>query len=135
MVNIDPVQLQQVLLNLCLNARDAMEKDGGTLSITTRPLPGNAVLEVRDTGEGISPDIIEHVFEPFFSTKETDRGTGLGLASVHGTITQSGGHIELDSNVGVGTTFRITLPRVPETTDSAPANDALAEDADTAHRA
>ena len=127
-VKADPGQLWQVLLNLALNARDAMA-DGGTLVFETtardldeaaaasraplRPGP-HVVLTVRDSGCGIAPGVREHVFEPFFTTKPTGKGTGLGLAVVHGIVTQSGGHIELESVVGLGTAFRIYLPAFPE---------------------
>ncbi len=106
----EKAQLEQVLLNLGTNARDAMP-DGGVLTIRTRTAGLDHVqLTVEDTGSGIPDDIKPHVFDPFFTTKGTGRGTGLGLASAYGIVTQSGGSIELDSEVGRGTTFTITLP-------------------------
>jgi PAS domain S-box-containing protein len=122
----DPTQIQQVLFNLALNARDAMPS-GGKLLIATRNvdafaaslpttlLPSSAgyvCLSVTDTGAGMAPHVLERVFEPFFTTKEVGAGSGLGLASVHGIVKQSGGEIEAESRVGVGTTFRIYLPAV-----------------------
>ncbi len=104
----DPAQLEQVLFNLCANARDAMP-GGGELTIRTERTPGTAVLVVRDTGAGMAPEVLEHSFEPFFSTKG-DQGNGLGLATVHGIVSQLGGRIEVESQVGTGTTFTLRLP-------------------------
>jgi PAS domain S-box-containing protein len=113
----DPAQIEQVVMNLSLNARDAMPR-GGTLTIATREVPeserpeGRFVeLSVRDTGTGMSPDTLEHLFEPFFTTKDVGEGTGLGLATVYGIVRQSGGLIEVESEPGAGTVFRILLPR------------------------
>ena len=123
-VRADPSQLEQVIMNLAVNARDAMP-DGGRLTIRTevrdvaedeildrgRVTPGRFVaMIVRDTGVGMSPDIIDKVFEPFFTTKELGQGTGLGLSTVYGIVTQSGGFIELESEPGRGTTFTVYLP-------------------------
>jgi PAS domain S-box-containing protein len=105
----DTVQLEQVLFNLCANARDAMP-GGGQLTIRTELRPGAAVLLVSDTGVGMDPQILEHAFEPFFSTKG-ERGTGLGLPTVHGIVSQLGGRIEVATTVGSGTTFTVLLPR------------------------
>jgi hypothetical protein len=120
----DPGQLEQVLVNLALNARDAMP-GGGTLTIDTGNITvdaesvaggsksrqgQNVRLRVSDTGTGMPPEVIERAFEPFFSTKEEGAGTGLGLATVYGIITQAGGHISIYSEPGMGTTFSITLP-------------------------
>jgi len=110
----DPGQVEQVLLNLAVNARDAMPRGGG-LTIETRNGDGpgrSVVLAVSDTGCGMSEDVKAHLFEPFFTTKEVGKGTGLGLAVVHGIVEQSGGRIEVDTAPGCGTTFRILLPRV-----------------------
>jgi PAS domain S-box-containing protein len=124
-VEADPNQLQQVLVNLATNARDAMP-EGGTLEIataeveisrTTRParlrLPDGPYvsLSVRDTGEGMSEELIERIFEPFFSTKEPGRGTGLGLASVREIVQQSRGAIHVQSQLGKGTRMQLFLPR------------------------
>jgi CheY-like chemotaxis protein len=113
-----------VLLNLVVNARDAMPR-GGNLVICTRNVPESAVpvvpeaqrvpyvtLSVTDTGEGIDASVIEQVFEPFFTTKDQGKGTGLGLSTVYGIISQSGGFVQLESEVGRGSTFTVYLPRV-----------------------
>lgn len=124
-VRVDPTQLDQVILNLAVNARDAMPR-GGRLRIATghrlvlRPEgegaaalpPGRwVVLEVGDTGTGIPPEMLPRLFEPFFTTRLEKGGTGLGLATVQGIVAQSGGRISVESRVGEGTTFRIHLPR------------------------
>jgi PAS domain S-box-containing protein len=124
LVETDPSQIQQVLVNLSLNARDAMP-DGGHLVIETSNeyvsddpggkrhgvAPGRYVaLSVTDTGVGMSPDVLAHVFEPFFTTKPRGGGTGLGLATSHGIVKQSGGHIWIHSELGQGTTVKILLP-------------------------
>ncbi|MEZ6197122.1 MAG: ATP-binding protein [Planctomycetota bacterium] len=111
-VHADPSQLEQVLMNLVLNARDAMP-EGGVIGIETSGAPGDlARLAVTDTGPGIADEIRPHIFEPFFSTKPGAKGTGLGLASVHGIVHQCSGRIEVDSAVGRGSTFTVFLPRV-----------------------
>ena len=124
----DRGQLEQVLINLAVNARDAMSPSGGRLALVVA-LNGNDVrLQVRDTGAGIKPDVLPHIFEPFFTTKEPGAGTGLGLATVYGIVTQSGGSIDVQSTEGMGTTFLIRFPRfhaAPEVVpsyDSAPAH-------------
>jgi two-component system cell cycle sensor histidine kinase/response regulator CckA len=114
-VRADASQLHQVLLNLVINARDAMP-EGGTLTITTRAgreADGaeTAVVEVRDTGVGMSAETLAHVFEPFFSTKGV-AGMGLGLATVYGIVTQSGGKVEAQSAPGQGAVFSVLLPRL-----------------------
>lgn len=121
----DPSHIQSVLLNLGINASHAMP-DGGTLALTTRQVeldrhyceasvfnlvPGSYLeLEVRDTGTGIPPEVLDKIFDPFFTTKKQGQGTGLGLASVYGTVQQHGGSIHVYSEPGVGTTFSILLP-------------------------
>ena len=124
-VRADLGQFEQVVVNLAVNARDAMP-DGGDLTIrsknvdadecrqyTYRELPAAdyVVVEVEDTGTGIAPEVIRKIFEPFFTTKEVGKGTGLGLSMVYGIIKQTGGYIFCDSEIGKGTTFRIFLPR------------------------
>ena len=124
-VRTDLSQFEQVIVNLAVNARDAMP-NGGRLELRTRNVteaecahfaykaitPGDYVLiEVGDTGEGIPPEHIDKIFEPFFSTKEVGKGTGLGLSTVYGIIKQTGGFIFPESEIGRGTVFRIFLPR------------------------
>ncbi len=123
-VDADPTRIQQVLMNLAVNARDAMP-GGGVLSIALSreevrldaepPVAGVELgewicLAVADTGSGIPPDALPHIFEPFFTTKEPGKGTGLGLAQVYGIVTQHGGHIGVETELGQGTTFRVYLP-------------------------
>jgi PAS domain S-box-containing protein len=110
-VDADRTQIEQLLVNLALNARDAMPA-GGTLTLAARcdHASGTATLTVADTGTGIDPDVLPHVFEPFFTTKPQGSGSGLGLASVHGIVNQSGGRIDVDSTAGRGATFTIRLP-------------------------
>jgi len=105
----EPVKLQQVLVNLGMNARDAMP-DGGLLVFRTFSAEGEACLEVKDTGSGMSEDVMQRVFEPFFSTKEPGKGTGLGLAMVANIVVAHGGQIQIESELGVGTLFRIAFP-------------------------
>ncbi|MEW6631741.1 MAG: cell cycle histidine kinase CckA [Pseudomonadota bacterium] len=124
-VKVDIGQFEQVVVNLAVNARDAMPA-GGDLTVRTRNVateecksfayreltPGDYVLvEVEDNGSGIAPDVLKKIFEPFFTTKEVGKGTGLGLSMVYGIIKQTGGFIFCDSEVGKGTVFRIFLPR------------------------
>jgi CheY-like chemotaxis protein len=121
----DPSQLENVILNLVINARDAMS-DGGTLlieldntvlqskfaNLPQEVVPGDYVLlSISDTGTGMVPDVLEQVFEPFFTTKPAGEGTGLGLSMAYGFVKQSGGHIQIESAPGTGTTIRIYLPR------------------------
>jgi two-component system cell cycle sensor histidine kinase/response regulator CckA len=108
-VLIDPNQLEQVLVNLSVNARDAMP-DGGTLSIAVAGVEGGVRITVADDGTGMPPEVRERAFEPFFTTKEEGEGTGLGLASVHGAVTNAGGTVDITSEVGHGTVVSIFLP-------------------------
>jgi two-component system cell cycle sensor histidine kinase/response regulator CckA len=127
-VKADPGQIEQVIMNLVVNARDAMQR-GGELAIETDNVelgedfikeqpeakPGSYVrLTVRDTGCGMSPEVMAHLFEPFFTTKERGKGTGLGLATVYGIVNQSDGHVQVRSEVGRGTTINIFLPKLTE---------------------
>jgi signal transduction histidine kinase len=113
-VCIDTAQTETAILNLAVNARDAMPA-GGALRLTTRNLPDaggdRVVLEVSDTGTGMDETIREHVFEPFFTTKSLGDGTGLGLSQVYGFVQQSDGDVTIESTPGFGTTIRILLPR------------------------
>jgi two-component system, cell cycle sensor histidine kinase and response regulator CckA len=115
-IRIDRGYLVQVIMNLAVNARDAMPS-GGQLRIATRNVDGGVMLEIADTGCGMPPEVVARAFEPFFTTKDVGRGTGLGLSVVHGIVEQAGGRIELDSTVGVGTRFRIFFPAVDAPAD------------------
>lgn len=125
-VKVDLSQFEQVIINLSVNARDAMP-DGGALTIRTANVPAAEIgtvytyqemppadyvlVEVEDEGTGMAPDVVDKIFEPFFSTKEVGKGTGLGLSTVYGIIKQTGGFIYADSTPGAGSTFRVFLPR------------------------
>ena len=111
MVQCDAAQIEQVVLALVMNAIDAMPR-GGNLWLRTRmlPLPGKVQIEVRDDGTGISPDILPRLFEPFLTTKESCHGVGLGLAVSRGIVERHSGTIEVQSELGKGTTFTVTLP-------------------------
>ncbi len=130
LASVNRSQLEQVVVNLVVNARDAMP-DGGTIAISTRgvtvgpadlvagAVPGRyAELAVTDEGIGIAPELLGSIFEPFFTTKDIGEGTGLGLAMVHGIVTQGGGHVAVESEPGGGSTFRIRLPAVAATVGS-----------------
>jgi two-component system, cell cycle sensor histidine kinase and response regulator CckA len=108
-VVVDPGQMERVLMNLVVNARDAMP-GGGTLSLSTSVEEGDVVLSVSDTGVGMDARTRERAFEPFFTTKKPGEGTGLGLSTVYGIVRQSGGTVEIESEPGQGTTFTIRLP-------------------------
>jgi nitrogen-specific signal transduction histidine kinase len=133
-VDADPARIQQVVTNLALNARDAMP-DGGRLHLALErltvepdhspPVPemeaGDwVVLRVTDTGIGIAREHLPHIFEPFFTTKEPGTGAGLGLAQVHGIVGQHGGHVDLTTNLGRGTSFTIFLPALPVRAPASP---------------
>jgi len=133
-VEIDPIHLEQVIMNLVINARDAMPA-GGTVTIATRnaePKPGaatstwlfeaggNVLILISDTGQGVAPEVLPYIFEPFFSTKAEGQGTGLGLATVYGIVKQYGGQIRVKSEPGKGTTFSIYLPRSTREDQTAP---------------
>ena len=124
-VHLDPSQLDRVLTNLCINARDAIDGVGTVTVATTNAVidaefaaahPGATAgdhvrLSVADTGSGMSPEVIAHAFEPFYTTKPVGSGTGLGLATVYGVVRQSGGFITVESQPGAGSTFAVYLPR------------------------
>jgi PAS domain S-box-containing protein len=128
---VDPTQVENALLNLAINSRDAMEGNGKlTIEVGNAYLDDNyakdhddvvpgqyVVLAVTDTGTGIPPELLEQVFEPFFSTKEEGKGTGLGLSMVYGFVKQSGGHVKIYSEMGHGTTIKLYLPRAYEKED------------------
>jgi CheY-like chemotaxis protein len=126
-VEVDPGELELVVLNLAVNARDAMP-NGGTIVVRAENCPGCRVddlagdyvrLSITDTGTGMAPEVRARVFEPFFTTKDIGKGSGLGLAQVHGFATQSGGSVQIDSEIGQGTTISLYLPR----TEKQPAAD------------
>ncbi len=119
----DPVQIHQLIMNLCINAINAMEQEGGTLTVAISGVrieeeansegvpPGRYVLiRVIDTGPGIEPEILDRIFEPYFTTREKEKGTGLGLAVVHGIVHGHGGHITVKSEPGKGTEFQVYFP-------------------------
>lgn len=112
-VLMDRSRLEQIVMNLTVNARHAMD-DGGTLEFSVYPRPTTrglcTVLDVRDSGSGMTPEITRRLFEPYFTTKQPGKGTGLGLAMVYGVVTQSGGTVDVESQPGAGSLFRIMLP-------------------------
>ena len=116
-------RIEQILLNLTLNARDAMPA-GGTLTIGTERDGDGVRLTIADTGEGMAPEVVAHAFDPFFTTKPEGEGTGLGLSVVYGIVERAGGRIELESTLGAGTRFTLALPATRATvTDEPPARE------------
>jgi PAS domain S-box-containing protein len=131
-ISVDPTQLHQVIMNLCTNAAFAMDEDGGVMDITLEradirpeeiseiglmPVSSYAVLTIKDSGTGISADIQSRLFDPFFTTKEVGKGTGLGLAVVHGIVSSAKGFIKVESAPGKGAAFRVYWPMVKEDID------------------
>ena len=144
---VDPNQLENAILNLCVNAMDAMPR-GGTLTVSTGEValdaaacapreglaPGAFVaVSVTDTGTGMPPEVLAHAFEPFFTTKPVGKGTGLGLAQVYGFARQSGGHADIETAEGVGTTIRILVPRLTAEIDNVVPLTAPAPPVETRH--
>jgi len=139
-VRADVVQLEQVIINLVVNARDAMPNGGSITIRTSNVTEGDTagmkfegmiaadyvLIDVEDTGTGMSQDVIDKIFEPFFTTKELGKGTGLGLSTVYGIVKQTEGYIYPVSTVGVGTTFKIFLPRYVPTAEESAAKAAVA---------
>ena len=138
----DPTQVQQVIMNLVINARDAMS-DGGTLTISTanvmvdeealEPSTGSQAgkyvrLSVEDSGSGIEPAVLDRIFEPFFTTKEMGKGTGLGLSVVYGIVTQHGGYIDVESELGSGTAFHVYIPATEESPDEQVSEDTASDE-------
>src|SRR5208282_4404058 len=126
-VEVDPAELEFAILNLCVDARDAMPS-GGVITIKAKNQPqvrqpdlsGNFVaLSVVDPGVGMPAEVLAHVFEPFYTTKEIGKGSGLGLPQVYGFAEQSGGSVRIESEVGRGTTVILSLPRTDRTPDEA----------------
>ena len=129
-VEIDSAQLETAILNAAVNARDAMP-DGGTLTLSTKAMreDGSEFIElsIRDTGEGMPPDVIERAFEPFFTTKEVGKGTGLGLSQIHGFAARAGGRAEIESQLGEGTTITFVLPRTDKEVADAAQGETMSE--------
>jgi CheY-like chemotaxis protein len=132
-VHVDPLQAEQILINLCLNARDAMP-DSGRLSVAVHSVQVSGLdctgcgdhvdgpyveLSVTDTGHGITPEVMERMFDPFYSTKEPGKGTGMGLAIVHGIVHEHGGHVVVESRAGAGSRFHILWPAADGSCDPA----------------
>ncbi len=141
-VNADPAQIHQLLMNLCTNAAHAMSDSGGVLEVRLAVFEMDEImtalhpklihgpylkLTVSDTGSGMSPEVLERIFDPYFTTKEKGEGTGLGLAVVHGIVKGHGGEITFDSELGTGTTFHVYLPKAKETKDMAEKESLISE--------
>ncbi len=109
LINMDIIQMKSVINNLLVNAADAMQ-GSGKIDISSAIEDGSVVITVSDTGAGISKENLKHIFDPFFTTKKTGQGTGLGLSVTYGIIERHNGEIKVDSTVGKGTTFKISLP-------------------------
>ena len=113
-INADPTQLFRVFLNIMTNSMQAMEKAGGKITVRVDSLQADsgsmAIIRISDTGSGIDKSVIERIYEPFFTTKEQGKGTGMGLSVAHGIITGLGGEIAVDSSPGEGTLFTINIP-------------------------
>ncbi len=122
MVSVDPVQVHQILINMCTNASNAIGGRPGKIMVRLHPatMPDDArewlELSVSDNGAGIEPHLRDRIFEPYFTTREKEQGTGMGLAMLHGVVKRQGGKIEVESEVGIGTTFHIYLPISEEIT-------------------
>jgi len=141
-VKVDPSQLENALLNLCINARDAMMPRGGKLTLVSANMaidertahrdvpPGQyTTLRISDNGSGMPPEVVARIFDPFYTTKPLGEGTGLGLSMVYGFVRQSGGHVHVDSEVGVGTSMWLFLPRYAGTVGAEEQVDALSIEA------
>jgi CheY-like chemotaxis protein len=125
---LSPTEMQQVVVNLCNNAMDAMEPAGGRITISTRLAGGEILLDVADTGSGIPPETLRRIFDPFFTTKPVGKGTGLGLSICYGIVSNLGGTLSVDSKVGEGTTFHIRVPITPALGPRKRERDALDDD-------
>jgi two-component system NtrC family sensor kinase len=113
-ITCSPSQVNQVLLNLVANAAQALDKPNGRITVSTRSVDAGAIaIDVEDSGRGIEPEVLPKIFDPFFTTKEVGKGTGLGLSIAYKIVEQHGGHIDVRSEPGVGTTFTVTLPVNP----------------------
>ena len=130
-VKLDAGRIEQILINLLVNAAHAISPghaQGNRVVLFMRREPGKVVLEISDTGAGMSPEVVARVFEPFFTTKELGHGTGLGLAICRGIVTAAGGDLEVESQLGKGSSFRLSLPEAaPQETPSEPSRAAAAQ--------